>query len=95
MTYFLDFHPKAFKEWKKLNKSIKIQFYKKLQKRLEYPEVSQDKLSGYKNLYKIKLRDIGYRLVYEVKNKEIVVYVVSVGKRENNKVYNNLKDRLQ
>ncbi|RYA23189.1 hypothetical protein CRU96_09375 [Malaciobacter halophilus] len=54
----------------------------------------KDKLSGYDNVYKIKLRNIGYRLAYEVKEKEIIVYVVSVGKRENNKVYENLKDRV-
>ena len=30
----------------------------------------------------------------EVKDLEIIVYVVSVGKRENNKVYENLKDRI-
>ena len=42
----------------------------------------------------IKLRGSGFRLAYEVKDNEIVVYVVSVGKRENNKVYDNLKDRV-
>ena len=48
----------------------------------------------YENIYKIKLRSSGFRLAYEVKDLEIIVYVVSVGKRENNKVYENLKDRI-
>jgi mRNA interferase RelE/StbE len=94
MSYFLEFHPKALKEWKDLSQSIKLQFHKKLKERLENPKVSKDKLSGYDNVYKIKLRNIGYRLAYEVKDEVIVVYVVSVGKRENNKVYENLKKRL-
>ena len=94
MNYFLDFHPKALREWKNLNQSIKLQFHKKLKERLENPRVPKDKLSGYENMYKIKLRSSGFRLVYEVKDNEIVVYVVSVGKRENNKVYDNLKDRV-
>ncbi len=94
MIYYLDFHPKALKEWKKLNQSIKIQFQKKLKERLETPKVLKDKLSGYDNVYKIKLRNIGYRLAYEVKDKEIVIYVISIGKRENNKAYDNLKDRI-
>lgn len=94
MSYFLDFHPKALKEWKSLNHSIKVQFHKKLKERLENPKIPKDKLSGYENVYKIKLRNIGYGLAYEVKEKEIIVYVVSVGKRENNKVYENLKDRV-
>jgi len=33
-------------------------------------------------------------MTYEVNDQEIIVYVVSVGKRENNKVYENLKDRI-
>jgi len=94
MTYFLDFHPKALKEWSKLRYSIKLQFNKKLKERLENPRAPKDKLSGYASMYKIKLRSSGFRLAYEVKDNEIVVYVVSVGKRENNKVYDNLKDRI-
>ena len=94
MIYYLDFHPKALKEWNKLDFSIKEQFHKKLKNRLSNPKVAKDKLSGYANVYKIKLRNVGYRLAYEVKDKEIVVFVVSIGKRENNKIYDNLKDRI-
>lgn len=94
MSYSLDFHPKALKEWKNLNYSIKVQFHKKLKERLENPRVQKDKLSGYENFYKIKLRNVGYRLAYEVKDEKIVIYVVSVGKRENNKIYDNLTNRI-
>ena len=94
MTYDLDFHPEALREWGKLNTTIKIAFKKKLKERLENPKVSKDKLSGYKNVYKIKLRSVDYRLAYEVQDKEIVVLVLSVGKRENNSVYNKLKSRV-
>jgi mRNA interferase RelE/StbE len=41
------------------------------------------------------LRSSGFRLVYEVKDEQIVVLVLSVGKRENNKVYDDLEDRVQ
>ena len=94
MIYNLDFKPKALKEWNKLNSTIKIQFQKKLKERLSNPKVSKDKLSGYENIYKIKLRSSGFRLAYEVEDEEIVVLVLSVGKRENNDVYNNLEDRV-
>jgi len=33
------------------------------------------------------LRSIGYRLVYEVKDRELIVLVIAVGKREPNAVY--------
>jgi len=94
MIYSLEYKPRALKEWNKLDHALKIQFHKKLKKRLENPKVPRDKLSGYENVYKIKLRSSGFRLAYEVKEEEIVVLVLSVGKRENNKVYNDLKNRI-
>jgi len=93
MIYSLKYKPKALKEWKKLDDFLKIQFHKKLKKRLENPRVPKDRLSGYKDVYKIKLRSSGFRLAYEVKDEEIVVLVLSVGKRENNQIYKNLQKR--
>jgi mRNA interferase RelE/StbE len=94
MTYKLKFTDISNKEYKKLNSTIQEQFKKKLKERLKNPRVQKDKLSGYSNIYKIKLRSSGFRLVYEVKDEEIVVLVLTVAKRENNKVYENLKDRI-
>lgn len=94
MIYNLDFKPKALREWKKLNPTIQLQFKKKLSERLTNPKVPKDKLSGYENIYKIKLKSIGYRLAYEVKDDEIVVLVLSVGKREKAEVYDNLESRV-
>jgi len=42
MSYSLEFHPKALKEWHKLNPSVKEQFKKKLKERLENPKVAKD-----------------------------------------------------
>lgn len=86
--------PSALKEWQKLDNSIKAQFKKKLSEHLENPKVTKDKLRGYEDVYKIKLRDVGYRLVYQVKDSEIVVLVLVVGKRENNEVYETLKNKF-
>lgn len=94
MTYNLEFKPQALKEWSKLGSTIKEQFKKKLEERLENPKVEKDKLSGYENVYKIKLKTAGYRLAYQVKDEEIVILVLSVGKREKDKIYKNLKDRF-
>ncbi|WP_418180466.1 type II toxin-antitoxin system RelE family toxin [Aliarcobacter lanthieri] len=94
MTYNLEFKPQALKEWSKLGSTIKEQFKKKLEERLENPKVEKDKLSGYENVYKIKLRNVGYGLAYQVKDEEIVVLVLSIGKREKDKIYKNLKDRF-
>ncbi|MCC5843123.1 MAG: type II toxin-antitoxin system RelE/ParE family toxin [Verrucomicrobia bacterium] len=93
MSYELKFLPSALKEWNKLESTIREQFKKKLIKRLESPEVTADRLRGFENHYKIKLKRVGYRLVYEVNNQEITVYVISVGKREKSAVYTKAKER--
>lgn len=87
MSYELNFHPDALAEWKKLDGSIRELFKKKIAERLSHPRVPAVRLSGHKDRYKIKLRDAGYRLVYEVRDKVLVVVVVAVGKRERNAVY--------
>ena len=93
MSYKLRFVPLALKEWKKLAAPIKSQFKKKLAERLENPRVPGDKLRGYQSVYKIKLRSVGYRLVYEVVDDELLVYVLAVGKRDRGQVYAAFKAR--
>lgn len=87
MNYKLKFLPTALREWKKLDHSIQGQFKKKLKERLENPHHPSSRLFGFENHYKIKLRSIGYRLVYEVIDKEIYVLVIAIGKRDKNIVY--------
>ena len=88
MGYSLEFHPLALKEWAKLGASIKEQLKKKLAERLENPRVEPDAPRGMKDVYKIKLRSLGYRLVYRVDDDRIVVMVIAVGKRDKSTVYN-------
>ena len=87
MTYELGFVDGALAEWRKLDGSIREQFKKKLAERLEAPRVPASKLSGHTDRYKIKLRSVGYRLVYEVRDEQLIVVVVAVGKRERSAVY--------
>jgi mRNA interferase RelE/StbE len=89
MNYELEFKPKALKEWKKLDNDIRGQFKKKLSKIVKNPKIPSNKLNGYENIYKIKLKSSGYRLAYEVKDDEIIVLVLKVGKRD--KFYEILK----
>lgn len=87
MSYKLSFHPDALEEWRKLDATVSEQFRKKLAERLQNPRVPSAKLTGHENRYKIKLRSVGYRLVYEVRDAVLLVIVVAVGKRERNAVY--------
>ena len=94
MTYKLKFLPAALKEWRKLAQPIQTQFKKKLEERLVNPHVPSARLKGFDNIYKIKLRAAGYRLVYEVVDNELVVYILAIGKREKDSVYYTLKKRV-
>ena len=87
MSYKLGFHPDALAEWRKLDATVSEQFKKKLAERLQHPRVPAARLAGHNDRYKIKLRSVGYRLVYEVRDAVLLVIVVAVGKRERNAVY--------
>ena len=93
MSYKLKFLPTALKEWKKLDNSIQAQFKKKLKERLKSPHVPESRLSVFESHYKIKLRASGFRLVYEVVDREIYILVIAVGKRDRNKVYKKASKR--
>ena len=95
MTYKLEFVPAAKKEWDKLGATIKDQFKKKLVERLQHPHVPKDAVSGGANLYKIKLKSAGYRLVYEVDDNSITVLVLAIGERNRNEVYKKLFSRFK
>jgi mRNA interferase RelE/StbE len=87
MSYSLRFKEEAKKEWDRLDPVIREQFAKKLRERRENPRVDSARLYGLPNCYKIKLRSAGYRLVYEVRDQEVVIVVIAVGKRERHAVY--------
>jgi mRNA interferase RelE/StbE len=87
MRYELGFLDAALKEWKKLDRVVRDQFKAKLLERLNHPRVPAAKLHGHTDRYKIKLRSVGYRLVYEVRDAEVIVIVVAVGRRERDAVY--------
>lgn len=87
MPYDLKFKQEALREWEKLGATVQAQLKKKMAERLENPHVPASRLHGAVNRYKIKLAASGFRLVYEVRDSELVVLVIAVGKREQGKVY--------
>lgn len=87
MTYSLRFLDEATREWQSLGHTVREQFKAKLAERLEAPHVPASRLHGSANRYKIKLRTAGFRLVYEVRDSELVVIVIAVGTRDHMAVY--------
>jgi len=87
MTYKLLFHEKALKEFKDLDPNLRERFKRKLEERQKAPHVPADRLSGQRDRYKIKLKSPGFRLVYEVDDDQIIVFVLAIDKRERSTVY--------
>lgn len=95
MSYKLRFHELALAEWKRLDGSVREPLKKKLEERLNNPRVPAAALSGMADCYKIKLRQIGYRLIYRVDDDVVFVTVIGVGKRDKQKVYDAAQSRLR
>jgi len=95
MTFSLEFDQRALKEWHKLGDTVRQQFKKKLAEVLANPRVEANRLREFPDCYKIKLRSAGYRLIYQVIDQEVVVFVVAVDKREHEAAYRKAQDRLK
>ena len=95
MTYSLVFDARALKEWQKLGDTVRQQLKKKLAEVLLNPRIEANRLHSLPDCYKIKLRSSGYRLVYQVLDHEVVVFVVSVDRREREQAYRKAAERLK
>jgi mRNA interferase RelE/StbE len=94
MIYELKFIPSAQKEWDKLDNSIKQMFKKVLAKRLINPFIPAAELKSLPiRCFKIKLRTVGYRLIYTVENNELVLLVLTIKPRD--KIYERLDDFIK
>lgn len=94
--YQLAFKTAALSEWNALDGSVKELFRAQLKKRLVNPHVPGSLLHGdLGNCYKIKLAKAGYRLVYAVQEDQLIVLVLSVGKREGSRVYRQAVAQLK
>jgi len=59
------------------------------------PHIPSARLSAeLSNFYKIKLKALGYRLVYEVLDHRLVIVVIAVGRRDHNSVYMTARTRI-
>lgn len=95
MTYSLEFDERALKEWKQLDGSIRSQLKKKLENVIQNPKIEKNRLREFDNCYKIKLRQSGYRMVYQVQDARVVVFVISIGKRDKNQAYIEAQNRMK
>ncbi|WP_234419548.1 type II toxin-antitoxin system RelE/ParE family toxin [Lelliottia sp. WB101] len=77
-----------------MGSTVREQLKKKLAEVLESPRIEANKLRDMPDCYKIKLRSSGYHLVYQVIDEKVVVFEISVGKRERSEVYSEAVQRI-
>ncbi len=95
MSYELEFHSAALREWQGLDNSVRVLLKKKLETRLKNPHVDSARLHGdLQHCYKIKNDKTGHRLVYQVIDDRIIVFVLSVDKRDDLKAYRLAAQRI-
>ena len=90
----LAFLPAALKEWNRLDKAIRVQFLKKLEKLQTNPRIPSMKLRDYPDCYRVKAKKAGYRLVYHVSDLRITITVLRTARREQDEAYEGLLERL-
>lgn len=97
--YSFKFYEEAEKDLAKLNNSVKKLFVKKLAQIVANPEIGKDLgnknnliLSGLKKVYFDNKR---YKIVYEIKDNEILIHIIAIGKRDDMKVYKKAHLRYQ
>ncbi|PSW20366.1 type II toxin-antitoxin system mRNA interferase toxin, RelE/StbE family [Photobacterium phosphoreum] len=77
-----------------MDSEVKKHFKNKLSKVLENPKIEANKLRDLPDCYKIKLRKSGHRLIYQVQDSRVVVFVVAIGKRDKLKAYKDASNRV-
>lgn len=93
MTFKISFHPKAKKEFDKLDGQIKRHIEAVFKKLSLNPDEFPHKPLGHQNnldlsnCYKIKLKSQGYRVVYELHEQHCNILILAINKRDNHKVY--------
>lgn len=95
--YEIKYHPLLEEDLKQFNNSVRLEVFKKLKKIQQSPELglplgnkNNMNLTGLKKVYVAKKQ---VRIVYEIVNEILVVYIIAIGKREDMEVYKQAEKR--
>jgi mRNA interferase RelE/StbE len=88
------FRPRAKKRFDKLDKAVQRQIARKLLERCDNPRVPSAALAKLPHCYKVKIKKPGIRLVYLVRDAQLILLVLSVGLRERGEAYEDAELEL-
>lgn len=96
--YKLKTHPLIEEDLKELDHSLRLQIFKKLKKIQEAPQIglplgnkNNMDLSGFRKVYVAKKK---VRIVYEIQDDILSIYIIAIGKRNDMEVYKKAFERF-
>lgn len=99
MTYEIEFHEEALKEFLSLDGSVRKLVAKQIQKISTAPQLGEElgnkngiDLSGCLKMYAYQKR---IRIVYEIFEQKVVVHILAIGKREDMEAYKDALKRIE
>ena len=82
--YNIEFDKKAADFFKKLDKSLQNRIGKKIELLKNNPHLGIPLVGNLSGFYKLRVGD--YRVVYKIKNEQLIILILDVGHRKN--IYN-------
>jgi mRNA interferase RelE/StbE len=80
VAYQIEFAPRAYRQFKKLERDTQREILSRIEGLSTNPRPSGvKKLASVQNLYLIRIGD--YRVIYEIRDRALIVIVVKVGHR--------------
>ena len=81
MSYTIEFSHRARRQFKDLPKQVQVRLKTRIDALSENPRPrGVEKLKGEDDLYRIRIGD--YRVIYQVKDKALIVLIVKLGDRK-------------
>ena len=81
MVYEIIFHHKAQKTFNKLDKSIKFKISKGVNKLKQNPFLGKPLVGNLSGLWRLRIEK--YRIIYQIKRDELIIFVLDIGHRKN------------
>lgn len=99
MTYAIKYHPEVIEDLQQLGGNVRKQVFKKIEQLAQNPQLGHSlgnkagfDLTGYRKAYVDNRR---IRIVYKIVDKQICIFIISVGKREGLEVYQTAQQRIK
>ena len=96
--YLIKQHPKVINDLNQLDHSLRLLVFKKLKQLQNSPVLgfplgnkNNMNLTGYRKVYVANKK---VRIVYEIIEKELIIYTIAIGKRDDMEVYKKASSRL-